>query len=105
LLNEAIALVPALADAPVHELWTGFRPNSADGLPMIGPGAVEGLFFATGHGPSGIAPAPGTARLLSALIIGERPPIRPDPFDPRRFVGRPPAPDPRTWGVRGGHRV
>jgi glycine oxidase len=105
LLNEAIAMVPALADAPLHELWTGFRPISADGVPMIGPGAVEGLFFATGHGPSGIAPAPGTARLLAALVVGEPAPIPPEPFDPRRFVGRPPAPDPRTWGVRGGHRV
>ena len=105
LLHEAIAMVPALAAAPVHEIWTGFRPNSADGLPLIGPGAVEGLFFATGHGPSGIAPAPATARLLVALVTGAPPPAPPEAFDPRRFVRRTYETDPRGWGIRGGPRI
>jgi glycine oxidase len=105
LLDEAIGLVPALAEATVHELWTGFRPNSADGLPMIGRGAVEGLFFATGHGPSGIAPAPASARLLAALVTGEAPPVSPEPFDPMRFADWHGPRDARSWGVRGGYRV
>ncbi|MBA2448774.1 MAG: FAD-dependent oxidoreductase [Chloroflexi bacterium] len=105
LLNEAIAIVPALAEAPVHELWTGFRPNSADGLPLIGAGALDGLYLATGHGPSGIAPAPATACLLAALVVGETPPIPSAAFDPLRFAKRQVALDPRGWGVRGGPRV
>lgn len=105
LLAEAIAMVPALAEAPVHELWTGFRPNSADGLPLIGAGSPAGLFLATGHGPSGIAPAPATARLLAALVVGESPPIPAAPFDPMRFAQRPAIADPAAWGVRGGPRV
>jgi glycine oxidase len=86
LLQSAIDLVPGLADSPVHEMWTGFRPLSADGLPSIGPGNLAGLYFATGHGPSGIAPAPASIALLVALMLGDDPPIPPEPYDPRRFA-------------------
>jgi glycine oxidase len=79
-------VVPALAAAPVVEMWTGFRPLSADGLPLIGAGLVDGLYFLTGHGPSGIAPLPGSVALLMALIAGEEPPISAAAFAPRRFA-------------------
>lgn len=101
LLSEAIEMIPALAEAPIVEIWTGFRPNSLDGLPSIGPGTVEGLYFATGHGPSGIAPAPASAELLADLVTGQAPKVPAAPFDPRRFIGVP-VPEPSAWGVRGG---
>jgi glycine oxidase len=88
LLNRAIEVVPALNKCPIAEIWTGFRPLSADGLPLIGKSAVEGLYFLTGHGPSGIAPLPGSLKLLDALIAGEPPPVPPLAFDPLRFVPR-----------------
>jgi glycine oxidase len=86
LLNRALAVVPGLRDCPIAELWTGFRPLSADGLPLIGAGALRGLYVLTGHGPSGISPLPGSVALLGALIAGEPPPLRPEPFDPLRFA-------------------
>jgi glycine oxidase len=86
LLNRAIETVPVLAACPIQEMWTGFRPLSADGLPLIGAGSVSGLYFLTGHGPSGIAPLPGSVALLAALIAGETPPMAPEPFDPLRFA-------------------
>jgi len=86
LLNRAMQVVPALESAPIAEIWTGFRPLSADGLPLIGQGALDGLYFLTGHGPSGIAPLPGSIALLMALIGGEHPPVAPEPFDPQRFA-------------------
>ena len=85
LLDSAIEMVPAFAGAPIAEIWTGFRPYSVDGLPIIGKADVEGLFYATGHGPSGIGPAPGTAALLGALVLGSAPPIPAEPFQPQRF--------------------
>ena len=85
LLNRAMQVVPALKNCPIAEMWTGFRPASADGLPIIGKGALEGLYFLTGHGPSGIAPLPGSIALLMALIHGEAPPLSPVAFDPLRF--------------------
>jgi glycine oxidase len=85
LLQRAMEVVPALKQCPIAEVWTGFRPVSADGLPLIGPGALEGLYFLTGHGPSGIAPLPATIALLMALIAGEPPPLPAEAFDPLRF--------------------
>jgi glycine oxidase len=85
LLNRAMEVVPSLGDCPILEMWTGFRPLSADGLPLIGRGALNGLFLLTGHGPSGIAPLPGSVALLMALVTGTAPPIDPQAFDPMRF--------------------
>jgi glycine oxidase len=85
LLAEATRLVPALGICGILEQWSGFRPLSEDGLPLIGPGETEGLYFLTGHGPSGIAPLPGSIALLLALIDGAAPPVPPDPFRPDRF--------------------
>lgn len=104
LLSEALEMVPAFADAPIVEIWTGFRPNSMDSVPAIGPGLVDGLFFATGHGPSGINPGPASAELLVDLITGATPKVLAEPYDPRRFKGIE-MPDPRTWGIRGGMQI
>jgi glycine oxidase len=87
LLNRAMRVVPSLGGCPILELWTGFRPLSADGLPLIGRGALDGLYFLTGHGPSGIAPLPGSVALLMALIEGAPPPIPAEAFNPLRFSG------------------
>ncbi|MBV9545758.1 MAG: glycine oxidase ThiO [Chloroflexi bacterium] len=86
LLNRAMLVVPGLSDCAIAEMWTGFRPLSADGVPLIGGSETEGLYVLTGHGPSGISPMPGTIALLIALMHGERPPISPGPFDPLRFA-------------------
>lgn len=86
LLASAIGIVPDLAGCAIDQIWTGFRPLSPDGVPVIGPGALDGIYFATGHGPSGIGPLPGTIALLSALIFGEPPPVPPEAFSPLRFA-------------------
>jgi glycine oxidase len=85
LLNRAMRVVPSLSGCPILEMWTGFRPLSADGIPLIGGGGMQGLFFLTGHGPSGIAPLPGSVALLMAAIDGTQPPIPAAPFNPLRF--------------------
>jgi glycine oxidase len=89
LLNRAMDVIPALKECPIAEMWTGFRPASADGLPLIGKGGLDGLYFLTGHGPSGIAPLPGSIALLMALMHNEPPPLPADAFNPRRFENTP----------------
>lgn len=86
LLESAMGMVPALRSSPIQEMWTGFRPLSLDGLPVIGPGALEGLFFATGHGPSGVTLAPGTVEIISALVDDRPSPIPYEAFSPMRFA-------------------
>ncbi len=82
--------VPAVALAPLVGLRHCARPVSADGRPLIGAvAALPGLFVAAGHGPWGISTGPGSARLVSDLILGRIPADAvPEGLDPDRFSGR-----------------
>jgi glycine oxidase len=84
---KALALVPALADAPFHSAWAGLRPATPDGLPAIGRAIAPGLLYACGHLRNGILLAPITARVVTRLLRDEEPGIDLAPFDPRRFLG------------------
>jgi glycine oxidase len=83
-LDLAIAAVPELADAPLLETWAGFRPFTPDGLPLLGPSPIEGLFFATGHHRNGILLAPITARLVAEAVLRRPPELDLAPFRPHR---------------------
>lgn len=84
--RRAIALFPFLARVRAIRTYTGFRPASADHLPVIGADpAVPGLYHATGHEGAGIGLAPGTAELITALINGTPSPVDAAPFAPGRF--------------------
>lgn len=66
----AARLVPALGDAPFTRTWSGLRPMSADGLPIISTDPnVAGLIFATGHGRNGILLGPLTGDIVCDLIV------------------------------------
>lgn len=82
--NEAVRLIPALAEAPVIATWSGVRPVSPDERPLIG-GVMEGLVVATGHGSEGVILGGASAELTAAIVLGEKPPFDPAPFDPLRF--------------------
>ncbi len=86
LLSEGIRIAPGIASCAVEETWSGFRPTSSDYLPLIGRGAIGGLYFCTGHGPSGVGPAPASVKLATALYLGDAPPLDPAPYDPMRFA-------------------
>jgi glycine oxidase len=64
LLRDAHELVPGLSELEIEELSVGFRPGTPDNAPVIGPGALEGLTWATGHHRNGILLAPLTAELV-----------------------------------------
>ena len=64
--------------------WTGLRPVSADGLPLIGPTRIPGLFLNTGHGHLGWTLANGSAGLLADLALGAPAAIDPAPYSPKR---------------------
>ena len=67
----AVALVPALANAPIRKAWAGLRPGSPDGVPILGRTCLPGYFVATGHFRDGILLAPGTAHVMDRLLNGE----------------------------------
>jgi glycine/D-amino acid oxidase-like deaminating enzyme len=79
--RKAVEAVPDLAGAEVREVWSGVRPMTRDGLPILGwaPG-VEGLFVATGHGGQGVMLGGGSGRLVAEMITGREPFTSPAPF-------------------------
>jgi glycine oxidase len=83
LYRQSTGLMPSLKDWRLAEHWAGLRPASPDGLPLLGPAAVDGLYVASGQFRNGILFAPAVAEVLSRLIL-ERTPVDPA-FDPRRF--------------------
>lgn len=85
-LDVAMGISPALGRAPVVETWSNFRPASPDGEPILGPGTVPGLHYATGHTRNGILLAPVTADAVSAAVLGRPPPVDLAPFSPARLA-------------------
>ncbi|UWU24485.1 D-amino acid dehydrogenase (plasmid) [Rhizobium sp. CB3171] len=55
--------------------WSGLRPMTPDGTPVIGPTKIAGLFLNTGHGTLGWTMSCGSARLISDLVSGRKPEI------------------------------
>ncbi len=88
LLREAYRLIPEIAELELVEATAGLRPGSPDNAPLIGAGDAEGLLIATGHFRNGVLQAPATADCITALLMGEAPPVDLRPFSPQRFAGR-----------------
>ena len=70
LIAAAIALVPSLKSAQFLSAWSGLRPGTPDGLPLLGESGVPGLVLAAGHFRNGILLAPITALAIADLLTG-----------------------------------
>ncbi|MGF6174531.1 D-amino acid dehydrogenase [Ensifer sp. 4252] len=55
--------------------WSGLRPMTPDGTPVIGATHFANLFLNSGHGTLGWTMACGSGRVLSDLISGAKPAI------------------------------
>lgn len=84
--RRAARAVPGLADVALAGVWSGVRPMSRDGLPLIGwLGSVEGFFVCGGHGGQGIMLGGGSGRLAAQMIRGAETYTSPHRFDPMRL--------------------
>ena len=86
LLRDAVELVPGVSELVIDELSAGIRPGTPDNAPVIGAGAVPGLYWATGHYRHGILLAPVTAELVAAAVLEGDVPSLGQPFLPGRFA-------------------
>ena len=69
---------------PVENVWYGYRPCSADGLPYIG--RVNGnVIVATGHAMVGLSLGAGTGKLVAELANGQTTSVNINPYNPERF--------------------
>jgi glycine oxidase len=88
LLDAAAALWPQVRTAQVVDSWAGLRPATPDELPVI-DSCGRNIWMAAGHFRNGILLAPGTARVLRQIILGESPGIDLAPFRCGRFAASP----------------
>jgi glycine oxidase len=82
LLREAYRTLPDVAELELVETLAGLRPGTPDNVPLIGPGAVDGLLLATGHYRNGILLTPVTAEVIAAMLAG-------DPTPPEAHLAHP----------------
>jgi len=68
-------LFPNGGDVRRAEFWTGLRPMTPDGTPILGATPIDNLFLSTGHGTLGWTMAAGTGRVMADLISGRQPEI------------------------------
>lgn len=68
-------LYPGGGDLPSATFWSGLRPATPDGTPVIGATRYPNLWLNTGHGTLGWTMSCGSARYLSELMSGQAPGI------------------------------
>ena len=84
-------LYPQGGDLARAEFWTGLRPATPDGTPIVGATRYRNLFLNTGHGTLGWTMACGSGRLLADLMAARRPQISPHGLDIGRYGKAPQA--------------
>ncbi|MDP3814113.1 D-amino acid dehydrogenase [Pseudomonas sp.] len=78
-------LYPQGGDLSQAEFWTGLRPATPDGTPIVGATSFRNLFLNTGHGTLGWTMACGSGRFLADLIGKKRPQISAEGLDISRY--------------------
>jgi D-amino-acid dehydrogenase len=68
-------LFPAGGDVARATFWTGLRPMTPDGPPLLGPTRYRNLHLATGHGTLGWTMAAGTGAVMADLLSGRQPQV------------------------------
>ena len=68
------------------ETWSGLRPCTPDGLPLIGRTKnYKNLLVATGHAMLGIHLAPVTGKLIAQVACAQKPDVDLSPYRVDRF--------------------
>ena len=75
LVHSVTDLFPHGGDVSRAKFWTGLRPMTPDGPPVIGPTKIANLWLNTGHGTLGWTMSCGSGALLADLMSGTRPNI------------------------------
>jgi D-amino-acid dehydrogenase len=68
-------LFPRGGDVRAADFWTGLRPMTPDGTPVVGATRYGNLWLNTGHGTLGWTMACGSGRLIADLVSRRRPEI------------------------------
>ena len=69
-IENAVRLMPELANLPMEECWAGMRPTTPDKLPILGKTSWDNLYIAGGYWRNGVLLSPKTGQLMGDLING-----------------------------------
>ena len=75
ILSTAKKLFPNAGNYDKAEFWSGFRPMTPEGTPILGTDRHSNLFYNIGHGHLGWTMSCGTARITADLIARKTPEI------------------------------
>ena len=80
-------LFPNGGDVTKSQFWTGLRPMTPDGTPIIGQASntYNNVWLNTGHGTLGWTMACGSGQLLANLMAGQKPAIQSDDLSLSRY--------------------
>ena len=84
-LDGALGLFPKAGDGAKATYWTGLRPATPDGVPILGETAFDNLYLNSGHGTLGWTMAAGSARIVADVIAGRTPGVDLDGLGLSRF--------------------
>lgn len=68
-------LFPRGGDLAKATFWSGLRPMTPDGPPVIGPTQYANLHLNTGHGTLGWTMSCGSGRVLADMLSGKKPEV------------------------------
>lgn len=89
-------LFPDGGHIPDATFWTGLRPMTPDGTPVIGATRYGNLWLNTGHGTLGWTMSCGSAQVLADQVARRAPAIRADDLGLGRYDARPASRHPKT---------
>jgi len=78
-------LFPDSVDMSQAQYWTGLRPMTPDGTPILGACSIKNLYINTGHGTLGWTMAVGSARYVTDIINGTKPEINTEGLSLARY--------------------
>lgn len=79
-------LFPGGGDISQAEGWTGLRPMTPDGTPILGGTRYDNLFLNTGHGTLGWTMASGSGRAVADAVLERQPDISFDGLTAERYA-------------------
>ena len=89
LVHSVEDLFGGAGDQSQATFWTGLRPMTPDGTPIVGRSTVRNLFLNTGHGTLGWTMAAGSAAVLADVISGRASAIETRDLGYARYQRRP----------------
>ena len=79
-------LFPGAGDLGQSNCWSGLRPMTPDGTPIVGATVIPNLYLNTGHGTLGWTMACGSGKLLADIISGQETDIQHDDLSLGRYA-------------------